>query len=640
MDRFQKTPKRTPKPGARKRRPPLACVQCYERKVKCGKQSPSCSRCVRAGIAEQCTYRGGSAHQKDVMASPVRSNHRDATPAPRVLSSENGLQPATPPAPARINEITHLRRRGGLVQFYGYSYHMNFYQQFPELRSYIAGVKTRYPGINVARDEVFPPVHESTTFEKHASVPVSAAVLKVMIPSKSVADALVQTYLDRFETTHRVLDRSAFMTEYNCHWSGSMSTTPFFIAQLLLVLATGASFYPETYLQNESKTSIYMQAIRWIDVAESWLTSSPDVMPHSPCAIACQCLLLIAKRANYIQGSSFWTSTGALMRLAMAAGYHWEVNPASHISPYDQEIRRRLWTTIVELDVQAAVERGMPPSLRPNDFLTERPLHINDDKIHKSLEDGGAALPMETMSDTSFQVILLKSLPTRLAICSYVNGNDVAMEYKQVQELAEALHNAIRDIPDWNNRAADPRQERLAVYLGTLLKVYLCQYSLLLYAKFGCQSPDSFQSVICRRARLDASTAILDCYQRLVDDEIVPKHTCQTGLMIATLNICHEIYLSHGPSIGIATSLGVAHYLLGAVENVLAILETRISRTLHGLNEYYLLSMIIGLVKTKISLATRSSNDTEAANRAIQVCTLLHTARASLLACDSPIQPV
>ena len=129
MDTSRRKMKRTLKPSTKRRRPPLACIQCYQRKVKCGKEFPSCSRCVRAGIAEECTYRGVLTHQKDGMTSPARSNYQEAAPVPRVLSSESGLQAESQPAPAGIHEMTHLRRRGGLIQFYGYSYHMNFYQQ-------------------------------------------------------------------------------------------------------------------------------------------------------------------------------------------------------------------------------------------------------------------------------------------------------------------------------------------------------------------------------------------------------------------------------------------------------------------------------------------------------------------------------
>ncbi|OJK02139.1 hypothetical protein ASPACDRAFT_40957 [Aspergillus aculeatus ATCC 16872] len=412
------------------------------------------------------------------MTSPARPNNREVAPAPRALSSENNLQRESQPAPAGNYDITHLRRRGGHVQFYGYSYHLNFYQQFPELRSYIAGVKAQYPTINGARDGVFPPNHESTTFGKHISIPVGTTALKAVIPSKSVSDALVQTYLDRFETTHRVLDRSAFMAEYHRHWSDPTSTAPFFLTQLLLVLATGASLNSETYLENKSNPSIYMQTIKWIEVAESWLTFANDVVPHSREAIAGRCLVLVAKRANYIQSSSFWTGSGELMRLAMAAGYHREVSPAARISSYDQEIRRRLWTTIVELDVQAALERGMPPTLRPDGFSTNYPLHINDDKLCNSLDCTEDIIPLAKMADTSFQVALLQSLPIRLAICAYVNGCDVAMEFEQVQELGEALHNALQAIPDWNSRAADPRQQKLAMYLSTLLKIHFSRPTL------------------------------------------------------------------------------------------------------------------------------------------------------------------
>ncbi|PYH40454.1 uncharacterized protein BP01DRAFT_395851 [Aspergillus saccharolyticus JOP 1030-1] len=627
--------------GVRKRRPPLACLQCYQRKLKCGKEFPSCSRCVKAGLAHQCTYRGNSAPQGRVSNTVVHLDTTTDSPGFNA-SLQDESQEVSRPSPGGAGEITHLRRRKGVVQFYGYSYHMNFYQQFPELRSYIGGVKAKNQMINIARDQVYPPQGESISHNRLGTNSVGASSLESLLPTKPVADALVQNYLDRFETMHRALDRSVFLAEYDRHWNDPLSSAPIFLIQLLLILATGASLHPDTCLAAWSEASIYTLTTQWIEAAESWLTSSHHHVPHSPQVIASHCLLLIAKRANYMQGSSFWTSTGALVRMAMAAGYHREVNAAARIAPYDQEMRRRLWITIVELDMQAALERGMPPTIRPGDFSTRMPLHVDDGEVLETPDDPQSATPLDTLTDCSFQNAFWQSMPTRCAICTYVNGCDGDIGFERVQELGEGLYKAIRDIPEWNTTGSDLPRRRTAMYLRTMLKIYLCQYSLLLYTKFTCQSPDSFQSSICRRARLEASTTIVECYRKLIVDEILERHACRTGLMVAALNICHEIYLSYGPgeAISMITNLGVSQHLLDALEQVLSILERRIKRTMHGLNEYYVLSMIIGLVKAKLSPETRVVSDKEAAHRATIVCTFLQEARASLLAADQPTYPV
>ena len=42
--------------GMKRRRLALSCVACRRRKVKCGREMPSCVRCVRGGHGDSCTY--------------------------------------------------------------------------------------------------------------------------------------------------------------------------------------------------------------------------------------------------------------------------------------------------------------------------------------------------------------------------------------------------------------------------------------------------------------------------------------------------------------------------------------------------------------------------------------------------------
>ena len=74
----------------------------------------------------------------------------------------------------------------------------------------------------------------------------------------------------------------------------------------------------------------------------------------------------------------------------------------------------------------------------------------------------------------------------------------------------------------------------------------------------------------------------------------------------------------------------VSKCLVATVEKVLQVLEKRINVALNGLNEYYILSMIIGLLKSRLWPESRSISDQEAADRVISICTSLQMRQAAI----------
>ena len=81
-----------------------------------------------------------------------------------------------------------------------------------------------------------------------------------------------------------------------------------------------------------------------------------------------------------------WTLFGVAVRLAQSLTLHRE-STWSNISPFTREIRRRLWWTLIDLDVLGVEDRGSDPFIHESFFNTRRPLHINDeDMIPDSME--------------------------------------------------------------------------------------------------------------------------------------------------------------------------------------------------------------------------------------------------------------
>lgn len=131
-------------------------------------------------------------------------------------------------------------------------------------------------------------------------------------------DQLVGLYLRTFEHVYRVLHLPTFQQEYTQFWHNPQSASTEFVVKLLLVMAIGLVFYEES----SNSTSLRPFAIQWIHAAQSWLISLFEKSRMNITGLQVQCLLLLARQANAINGDLVWISAGSLLRTAMYMGFH------------------------------------------------------------------------------------------------------------------------------------------------------------------------------------------------------------------------------------------------------------------------------------------------------------------------------
>lgn len=89
---------------------------------------------------------------------------------------------------------------------------------------------------------------------------------------------------------------------------------------------------------------------------------------------------------RYDDSRYVWTLTGLLIRLAQSLGIHRD-GAKFGISPFQTEMRRRLWWQICTLDVRASEDHGSDPSISDETFDTSLPLNINDEDIDPSSKE-------------------------------------------------------------------------------------------------------------------------------------------------------------------------------------------------------------------------------------------------------------
>ncbi|KAL8942828.1 MAG: hypothetical protein Q9216_001443 [Gyalolechia sp. 2 TL-2023] len=81
-----------------------------------------------------------------------------------------------------------------------------------------------------------------------------------------------------------------------------------------------------------------------------------------------------------------WTLTGLLIRLAQSLGLHRDGEQFG-LSPLETEMRRRLWWTLIHVDLRASEDHGSDPTILDQTFDTRFPLNINDEDINASMKE-------------------------------------------------------------------------------------------------------------------------------------------------------------------------------------------------------------------------------------------------------------
>lgn len=115
------------------------------------------------------------------------------------------------------------------------------------------------------------------------------------------------------------------------------------------------------------------------------------------------------------------------------------------MSPFNVEIRRRLWATTIEMALQSSLDSGMPPLLASDDYDTLAPTNINDNEITESSEVAASGKPSTTYTETTLQTILLRTLPKRLAIARLLNHFRSKPSYEDVLRLSSEISELLRD---------------------------------------------------------------------------------------------------------------------------------------------------------------------------------------------------
>ncbi|KAM5465095.1 hypothetical protein MauCBS54593_006730 [Microsporum audouinii] len=536
--------------------------------------------------------------------SPHSTQHsRDEAGSGCVAASASTSTAARIDAPNR----SHLGGRGNRTRFYGSSNVASLITEFGDLHAYLKDLRSGFPALARVHHDLKALKDTRSKEPLSGELSLDAVFLSGLLPARSVTYNLVQYYFAFSSSTYHVLHKQTFYDRLQDLYQQPQLVSASFVIQLLLVLSIVWSVdAPESVTPSSNKGVTHGMAMEWIYWGDAWLYHSGIKRPNMT-LLQTRCLLVLAKEANYTRKNQAWAATGTTVKLAMSAGYHRELGPDAKISHFDREMRRRIWSTIVELDLNASFDRGMPPTIQATDYDTSPPININDEDLLESATHHPEPKPWQVPTDSSFQVTLSRSVDLRLRICGLVNAPRVTISASQLSEIDDEITRHLSEVPrTWESfESTDLRQRQRVMLWRALIEIQLRRSQLCLHS---CCALSDLQGSVFNyswRARLEVAMEMLCQQQQLVEQLGRLAWPALTDITFqAALTICHYMCRSDrgfASYIIQATVPAITESLITLVEKTLPHLESKFLILEKGMREYCFFCVIISLVKSKPS---------------------------------------
>ncbi|KAK3110563.1 hypothetical protein LTR53_015012 [Teratosphaeriaceae sp. CCFEE 6253] len=371
---------------------PYSCQACSKRKVKCDKTAPRCGSCTRGELA--CIYQappprrrkrklsgGGDAglNEKVLRYEQILQQH-GLLPQPPARSPTDGDHDGDGPREplSLLFMEREVSRTGKLVAGQGKSRYLN------------SGLW------HTLEDDDVPQVSDGEEAEEHEDYgqtidPFTGAFmghqqsLTNFHPNPTQAMILWKTHVDQVEPICKILhiptvaEMIKTVTQQPATATKAEECLLFSIYHFAVFSMTPTECSEKLAQDRAPLLQSYHFAARQALVNASFLKSTEMTIMQA------LILFLIPCRQSY-NPQVFWILTGIAVRIAQRMGLHRDGLDRG-LSPFDIQMRRRLFYQLAPLDGGASRMTGTGIGMMPDTWDTKPPLNLNDDQISPEMTE-------------------------------------------------------------------------------------------------------------------------------------------------------------------------------------------------------------------------------------------------------------
>lgn len=276
---------------------------------------------------------------------------------------------------------------------------------------------------------------------------MSKQQLIASMPPKSLADRLVWQYFTSPDPGLALFHKPTFQKEYTSFWANPSETPTMWIAMLFGILCLGKRIGMKSRMSLEELGPDQQSPEDLQRLAAAAITLADYTRPKRYTMEA----LMIYAGCEYIgigreTDLRLWCFMGTAVRIALYMGYHRDPDHYPQLSPFDGEIRRRVWHQCIIFDVLTSFTLGLPSMILHTTSDTKAASNFLDSDFGPESMTLPPPRPMHELSPVSYAVIKARIVKV-FAMASEASHAVEPPSLERVQEIDEALEQARAEMP-------------------------------------------------------------------------------------------------------------------------------------------------------------------------------------------------
>ena len=233
----------------------------------------------------------------------------------------------------------------------------------------------------------------------------TASQILANFPPKPVADKLITRYFNSENPGVRILHGPTFRKEYERHWASPSQTSIVWLGMCFSMMCLAFQSYHRAADEPvEYRGKSWEQSLAFSEWTAQCLVHADYTQPMTH-MMETLCFFLQAEYARSRDAETgIWILGGIITRLAMRIGLHRDSKPYASISPFQGEMRRRIWNYIRSADVLLSYACGLPSMIKALSCDTALPSSLFDEEFDVDTRVLPPSRPTTELTPMSYMV--------------------------------------------------------------------------------------------------------------------------------------------------------------------------------------------------------------------------------------------
>jgi hypothetical protein len=240
-------------------------------------------------------------------------------------------------------------------------------------------------------------------------------------------------------------------SQYAHFWQDPNSVSLHWLAQLFMMLAQGTLFNEfaaphelaaDSPIPATDLIKHYRSCTAWALIWGKYTAPTTDTLPAFVLYVESCFILSRAAQMNC------YVLSGVCVRLLLKMGLHRDPSKLANISPYEGEMRRRIWNMATQIELLVSFHMGLPSMLAGIESDTQLPSNLYDDDFDEYSTSLPPGRPPTDYTHMTYAINKSKILRVFNLIAQQAHALSPP-EYNDVLKLDAALQDVRNSVPDF-----------------------------------------------------------------------------------------------------------------------------------------------------------------------------------------------